>query len=58
MSSVGIATDLSVADATRVLGSAPIHEDEVLAFHGVLSGAHETGASSIEHLFVTQQSYV
>ena len=53
MSSVGMATDLSAADAERVLGSAPIHEDELLAFHAFLEGT-PTEATRIEDLFITQ----
>ncbi len=57
MSSVGMATDLSAADAERVLGSVPIHEDEVLAFHSFLEGTY-TKASRIEDLFITQHNIV
>ena len=57
MSSVGMATDLSAIDAERVLGSAPIHEDELLAFHAFLTGEHEE-ARRIEDLFVTQNTQV
>ncbi len=57
MSSVGMATDLSAADAERVLGSAPIHEDELLAFHAFLEGMSPQ-AKRIEDLFITQNKII
>lgn len=57
MSSVGMATDLSAADAERVLGSAPIHEDELLAFHAYLKGTH-SASERIEDLFITQHKTI
>ena len=54
MSSVGMATDLSALDAERVLDTEPIHEDEVLSFHALLSKETQYDRS-IEHLFVIQE---
>ena len=57
VSSVGMATDLSAADAERVLGSTPIHEDEILSFHAFLGGTHKN-KKRIEDLFVTKEMNV
>jgi len=54
MSSVGMATDLSALDAERVLDTEPIHEDEMLSFHALLS-KEAVYKKPIEHLFVTQE---
>jgi len=54
MSSVGMATDLSAFDAERVLNTEPIHEDEVLSFHTLLSKQTHHN-KPIEHLFVIQE---
>ncbi|PIR03240.1 MAG: hypothetical protein COV60_01335 [Candidatus Magasanikbacteria bacterium CG11_big_fil_rev_8_21_14_0_20_43_7] len=51
MGSVGMATDLSAADADRVIGTTPIHEDELFAFHTFLTGTQKK-AHRIEDLFV------
>jgi len=57
LSSVGMATDLSAADAERVLHTAPIHEDELLAFHAFLEGT-PAQAKRIEDLFITQHKTI
>lgn len=57
MSSVGMATDLSAGDATRLLDTEPIGEDEVLLFHTLLSkqgNAH----GAFEHLFINEKRSV
>ncbi|HBB37971.1 MAG: hypothetical protein UV82_C0006G0020 [Candidatus Magasanikbacteria bacterium GW2011_GWD2_43_18] len=54
MTSVGMATDLSALDAERVLDTEPIHEDEILSFHTLLS-RESLYKKPIEHLFVIQE---
>lgn len=53
MSSVGMATDLSHTDADRLLGSAPISEEEMLSLHTLLFG-DTYQHRQVEDLFITR----
>jgi|SRR3989338_811325 len=41
MSSIGVMTDLTAADADRCQRQPPVSEDDVLSFHQVLKEAHQ-----------------